>query len=85
MDELYEMIEKLIEASGYPGHIDGREFYDDISAEIEDKEPGTYMFLIKKDDMLSYMGNIDVLEDQFDLHYADIIFGEQKYHVDFDA
>lgn len=85
MEELYKMIEEKIEASGYPGHIDGKEFYDDISDEVDEKEPGTYMFLIKKDELLSYQGCMDVFEDQFDLHYADIYFGEQKYHIDFDA
>jgi len=85
MEELYEMIEKLIEASGYPGHIDGQEFYEDVSAEVDEKEPGKYMFLIKKDEHLSYEGCMDVFEDQFDLHYADIVFGDRRYHVDFDA
>lgn len=84
MDELYEMIENLIGASGYPGTISGKDFYNDVSAEVGDKEPGKYMFLIKKDDILSYEGCMDVMEDQFDLHYVDIVSGAERYHVDFD-
>lgn len=85
MDELYELIEQKIAASGYPGQIDGREFYDDISAEADEKEEGTYVFLIKKDDDLTYEGCMEIFEDQFDLHYVDIIAGDKKFHIDFDA
>lgn len=85
MEELYEIIEQKISESGYPGHIDGQEFYEDVSAEVDDKENGQYMFMIKKDELLSYEGCMDILDNQFDLHYADIIFNGQKYHVDFDA
>ena len=38
MNELYELIEEKIKASGYPGEVDGREFYDDISDEADEKE-----------------------------------------------
>ena len=42
MNELYELIEAKIKNAGYPGEIDGREFYNDVSAEADDKENGTY-------------------------------------------
>ena len=54
MNELYQLIEAKIKASGYPGDIDGREFYNDISDEVEEKENGTYLFIIKKSDTLEY-------------------------------
>ncbi len=85
MEELYQLIEEKIKSAGYPGEIDGQEFYNDVSSEADAKEPGTYMFLIKKDEFLSYQGCMDILEDQFDLHYVDIILGEKTFHVDFDA
>lgn len=85
MEELYRLIEAKIKASGYPGEIDGQEFYDDVSAEAEEREPGTYMFLIKKDELLTYQGCMDIMEDQFDLHYVDILLGEKAFHIDFDA
>ncbi|MDO4621475.1 MAG: hypothetical protein Q4B22_00825 [Eubacteriales bacterium] len=85
MEELYKLIEEKIAASGYPGKIDGKEFYEDVSAEVDEKENGTYMFLIKKDDLLSYQGCMDVMDSEFDLHYVDIHFAEASFHVDFDA
>ena len=85
MEELYELIEEKIKASGYPGQIDGKEFYRDISEEADEKEEGDYIFIIKKDDIISYQGCMTILDSQFDLHYVDIIIGEKKFHVDFDV
>lgn len=85
MEELFELIEEKIKNAGYPGEIDGAEFYDDVSREADEQEEGTYLFLIKKDELLSYEGSMDIMENQFDLHYVDIHFGEKVYHVDFDA
>ena len=85
MRELYRMIEELIKGSGYPGEVDGREFYNDISAEADEKEDGTYLFVVKKSDEMSYHGCMTITEEQFDLHYVDIHVGEEKYHVDFDV
>ena len=85
MRELYRMIEELIKGSGYPGEIDGREFYNDISAEADEKEDGTYLFVVKKSEEISYHGCMTITEEQFDLHYVDIHVGEEKYHVNFDV
>ena len=85
MNELYELIEARIKASGYPGEIDGREFYDEVSEEADEQELGTYMFLIKKTDEITYKGSMTIYDDEFDLHYVDILVGEKSYHVDFDA
>ena len=85
MDELYKLIEAKIKAAGFPGAIDGREFYNDISDEVEEKENGTYLFIIKKSDTLEYKGCMTIVDDEFDLHYVDIHDGEIAYHVDFDA
>lgn len=84
MNELYELIEGRIKASGYTGEINGREFYNDISDEADEKEDGTYMFIIKKSDSLSYKGCMTIMENEFDLHFVDIVDGEETYHVDFD-
>lgn len=85
MEELYQIIEEKILAAGYPGEIDGEEFYREISSEADEKENGEYLFLIKKSDTVTYEGAMEILDDQFDLHYVDIHVGEQVYHVDFDA
>lgn len=85
MQELYDLIEEKIKQAGYPGKIDGYEFYGDISDEADNQENGTYIFLIKKTDTLSYKGCMTIMDDEFDLHYVDIHDGEDVYHVDFDA
>lgn len=85
MEELYQLIEGKIKAAGYMGVIDGREFYNDISDEADQKDNGTYMFMIKKEDTLFYQGCMTIMDDEFDLHYVDIHAGETIYHVDFDA
>lgn len=85
MNELYKLIEEKIKASGYPEEIDGADFYHDVSEEADNQDTGTYLFIIKKNDTLSYKGCMTILEDEFDLHYVDIVEGEQVYHVDFDV
>lgn len=85
MNELYQLIEAKIKASGYPDEIDGCEFYNDISNEVEEKDNGTYLFIIKKTDTLEYKGCMTISDEEFDLHYVDIHEGNQTYHVDFDA
>lgn len=85
MEELYRLIEEKIKNAGYPGVIDGCEFYGDVSDEADSQENGTYLFIIKKSDTLSYHGCMEIMDDEFDLHYVDIHDGDEKYHVDFDA
>ena len=85
MNELYKLIEEKIKASGYPREINGREFYDDVSEEADEKENGDYIFLIKKTEELMYRGCMTIIHEQFDLHYVDIMEGDDTYHVDFDA
>lgn len=84
MEELYKIIEERIQNSGYTGVIDGKEFYQDVSAEADEKENGTYIFIIKKTEELMYKGCMTISDEQFDLHYVDIHEGETSWHVDFD-
>ena len=85
MEELYQLIEDKIRNAGYPGEIDGEEFYGDVSAEADEKDNGTYLFIVKKTEELFYKGCMEIMDDEFDLHYVDIHEGEKVYHVDFDA
>ena len=85
MEELYRLIEEKIKASGYPYEINGREFYDDVNNEADKQENGKYLFIIKKDEEISYHGCMTIMEDEFDLHFVDIHVGEKLYHVDFGA
>ena len=43
MQELYRLIEEKIKNAGYPGQIDGSEFYGDVSDEADNQENGTYI------------------------------------------
>ena len=85
MEELYQLIEEKIKAAGYPGEMDGEEFYGDVSAEADEKENGMYMFIVKKTEELFYKGCMTIMDEEFDLHYVDIHDGDRVYHVDFDA
>ena len=84
MQELYDLIEEKMKAAGYPGEVDGREFYQDISDEVDEQENGMHIFLIKKSEMLSYKGCMTIMDEEFDLHYVNIYDGEKEYYVDFD-
>lgn len=84
MDELYRVIEEKIKASGYPGEISGQEFYRDVSAEADEKENGTYLFIVKKNDTVSYHGCMKIMDEEFDLPYVEIHDGDQIYRVEFD-
>lgn len=84
MQELYDMIEAKIREAGYEGEVDGYEIYNEISDEIENKEPGTYIFMSKKTDDCFYEYKIDVMEEEFNLSYLDIHDGDQIIHVNFD-
>lgn len=85
MDELYQLIERKIQDSGYPGSVSGEEIYNEVCDEIEQKEPGSYLLMVKKDGDVFYEYKVVILEDQFDLTALDIHTPGQIYHVDFDA
>lgn len=85
MDEIYRMIEEKIRSAGYRGLVDGEEIYNEICDKIEDQEPGSYLFMVKKEGNLFFEYKIDVMEDQFNLSYLDIHDGDKLLHVDFDA
>lgn len=85
MEELYELIKTKVQASGYPGPIDGEEIYNEICDEIEDKKPGCYLFMSKKEGNTFFEYKLQIMEDQFNLSALDIHTDDQIYHVDFDA
>ena len=84
MNKLYKAIEEKIKESGYPKEISGRDVYNDICDQIEDKEPGSYLLMSKKTDDVFFEYQVDVMEDQFNLGYVDIHEGGKVYHADFD-
>lgn len=84
MEEFYRAIEETIRSAGYTGPVDGEEIYDEICDEIEDKEPGAYVFLSKKTDDTFFEYKLQIFEDQFNLSAIDIHTPVQVYHADFD-
>lgn len=85
MEEYFKLIAIKIKESGYPDFIDGEDVYNEICDQIEDKDPGTYLFLSKKEGGVFFEYKIDVMEDQFNLSYLTINTPSQSYHIDFDA
>ena len=85
MNKLYKAIEEKIKESGYPKEISGRDVYNDICDQIEDKENGTYLLLSKfeEDVILDY--HITIQDDGFNLGLLTIRTPEGIYQTDFDA
>ena len=54
MNKFYKALEEKIKASGYPREISGRDVYNDICDQIEDKENGTYLVLSKFEDDVTF-------------------------------
>ena len=85
MEELYRILEEKIKASGYPGEVDGEEFYNAICDEMDGKENGSYLFMLKQDGDCHFECRVDIMDEDFDLPYMDIHDGDKVHHVDFDA
>ena len=67
MDELYQIIEQKIKASGYPREISGAKVYNDICDRIEGKENGEYLLLSKFEDDVVFEYHITVKDEEFNL------------------
>ena len=85
MNELYELIEQKIKASGYPREISGEAVYNDICDQIDGKENGTYLLLSKFEEDVAFEYNITIMDSQFNLGVLNIKAPEGRYSIDFDA
>lgn len=85
MEELYQLIEEKIKASGYPDEVSGEAIYNEICDEMEQKENGSYLLMIKQDGDVYLECKVDIMDENFDLPFMDIHAGDKVYHVDFDA
>ena len=85
MNELFELIEKKIKDSGYPRQISGREVYEDICDQIEDKDNGTYLLLSKFDEDVTFEYQITIMDEDFNLGLLTMRTPEGTFTVDFDA
>ena len=85
MNKLYKAIEEKIKESGYPKEISGRDVYNDICDQIEDKENGTYLLLSKFEEDVIFEYHITIQDDGFNLGLLTISTPEGVYQIDFDA
>ncbi len=67
MEEYYKALEECIKAAGYEKEVSGQEIYDDISDEIEGKENGMYVFMVKKENDVIFEYHIEIFDDEFNL------------------
>ena len=84
MNELYELIEKKIKASGYPRPISGADVYDDICDQIEGKENGSYVLLSKFEDDVIFEYHITIMDHEFNLGILTMRLPEGIYAANFD-
>lgn len=85
MNKLYKAIEEKIKESGYPKEISGRDVYNDICDQVEDKENGTYLLLSKFEEDVIFEYHITIQDDGFNLGLLTIRTPEGIYQTDFDA
>ena len=85
MDELYQIIEQKIKASGYPREISGAKVYNDICDQIEGKENGEYLLLSKFEDDVVFEYHITVRDEEFNLGILNMKAPEGVFEADFDA
>lgn len=85
MNKPYKAIEEKIKESGYPKEISGRDVYNDICDQIEDKENGTYLLLSKFEEDVILEYHITIQDDGFNLGLLTIRTPEGIYQTDFDA
>jgi hypothetical protein len=84
MDEIYKIIEEKIKDAGYLGYVDGKEIYEEICDDIEDKENGSYILMSKREDDVFFEYKVDINDEDFNLSYININTKDNKIHVDFD-
>lgn len=84
MEEFYKAIEETLRAAGCPIPVSGAEIYDEICDEIEDREPGAYVFMLKKTDDVHFEYRIQIYDDEFNLSSIDVVTKAGTYHADFD-
>ena len=85
MDELYQIIEQKIKASGYPREISGAKVYNDICDQIEGKENGEYLLLSKFEDDVVFEYHITVKDEEFNLGILTMKAPECLFEAYFDA
>lgn len=84
MEELYQLIEDTIKKAGYEKEVDGYEIYNELCDEMEEKEEGEYIFLVKREGQEYFEYHVQIFQDNFNLSQLVIVDGEKRLVVDFD-
>ena len=84
MEEIYRILEEKIKAAGYPYEISGMEIYDEICDEIDGKENGSYICMVKKEVNIHFEYHIQIMDEEFNLSRINIVDGDKITSVDFD-
>ena len=85
MNELFELIEKKIKASGYPRAIRGEDVYEDICDQVDGKENGSYILLSKFEDDVIFEYHITIRDQDFNLGILTMRTPEGVFETDLDA
>lgn len=85
MEELYAAIERKIKEAGYTREVSGKDIYDDICEQIEDKEDGSYILISKFFDDAIFEYVVTIMEDEFNLSTLTITDNGNKTVIDFDS
>lgn len=83
MNELYEIIENKIKASGYPREISGESVYEDMCDQIEEQENGSYILLSKFEEDVVFEYRITIMDEEFNLELLTICTPQGEYRVEF--
>ncbi len=84
MEALYKAIENKIKQVGYLREISGKDIYDDICEQIDDKDNGSYILLSKPYDDVIFEYLVTIMDDDFNLSTLTITDNGLKYVIDFD-
>jgi hypothetical protein len=85
MEEIYQAIEEKIKASkAYPFEVNGMEIYDEICDQIDDKDNGHYICMVKKEGEYHFEYHIEIMDNEFNLAGITIVNGDEKTYIDFD-
>lgn len=84
MNEIYELIEKKIKASGYTIPFTGEDIYSEICDLIEEKDNGTYILMSKHSDNILFEYNVTIMDNDFNLSTLSITTPDNSYYINFD-
>lgn len=85
MDEIYKAMEEKIKSSNaYPYPVRGMDIYDEICDQIDGKENGHYICMVKKEGGYHFEYHVQIMDNEFNLSGITVVNGDNKTFIDFD-